>query len=246
MKRAVKISLVGLSITVFIILLIIVGLFVKFKSATKDMNPTPTKQIVENIFSIKDSNVNIFLIKDGDSFIAIDAGIDAENIKDEIRKLAIDPNKVIAILLTHTDRDHVAAIRIFKNARVYLAEQEQKMLNGEKLKFFSKNKIDAKDYNLLKDKQIFDINNIKVACILTPGHTSGSMCYLINDKYLFTGDILSLKAGKIDKSIDFFNIDSETANRSIELITHLPNVQYIFTAHFGYSSDYKKAVKDWK
>ena len=33
------------------------------------------------------------------------------------------------------------------------------------------------------------LNNLKIECILTPGHTSGGMCFLINDS-LFSGDTL--------------------------------------------------------
>ena len=33
------------------------------------------------------------------------------------------------------------------------------------------------------------LNNFKIECILTPGHTSGGMCFLINDS-LFSGDTL--------------------------------------------------------
>ncbi len=82
--------------------------------------------------------------------------------------------------------------------------------------------------------------------IITPGHTPDSMCYLINNKYLFTGDALSIKAGKIDKFNEFFNMDTETATKSIEKITRIPVTEYIFSAHYGYSDDYKNAVKDWK
>ena len=38
----------------------------------------------------------------------------------------------------------------------------------------------------------------------------------------------------------------EMANKSITKITKLPEVQYIFTAHHGYTNDYKNAVKEWK
>ena len=31
---------------------------------------------------------------------------------------------------------------------------------------------------------------IKIECFLVPGHTWGHMVYLIDDKYLFTGDTL--------------------------------------------------------
>jgi len=57
---------------------------------------------------------------------------------------------------------------------------------------------------------------------------------------------LSLKNGKIDLFNLFFNMDSKTAAESMGLITNIPTVEYIFTAHYGFTNDYKKAVKDWK
>ena len=43
---------------------------------------------------------------------------------------------------------------------------------------------------LLHDGEVFDIDGIKIECFLVPGHTWGHMVYLIDDKYLFTGDTL--------------------------------------------------------
>jgi hydroxyacylglutathione hydrolase len=71
------------------------------------------------------------------------------------------------------------------------------------------------------------------------------MCYLINDKYLFVGDAMSLKDGKIDEFPSLFNTDSKIALKSIRNITEIPSTEYIFTAHYGYINDYKNAVKDW-
>jgi hydroxyacylglutathione hydrolase len=71
------------------------------------------------------------------------------------------------------------------------------------------------------------------------------LCYLINDKYLFTGDLLSIQAGKIGKFNEFFNMDTKTAIKSIDKIIHLPDCQYIFSAHYGYTNDYRNSVKDW-
>ena len=45
---------------------------------------------------------------------------------------------------------------------------------------------------------------------------------------------------------DFFNMVTETAIHSIERLTKFSEVEYIFTAHYGYSNNYKNAVKDWK
>ena len=43
---------------------------------------------------------------------------------------------------------------------------------------------------LLHDGETFEIDGIKIECFLVPGHTWGHMVYLIDDKYLFTGDTL--------------------------------------------------------
>jgi len=247
MKRKLKILLIGSGILIALCLVIGAGFFYKFNSETKIMHPTETGNIVGNIFAIKDAFVNMYLIKDSNQYIAIDAGKDIEVVSAELKRLNIDADKVVAVLLTHTDMDHVAGLPLFKNARIFLSKPEVLMLTGKKQKIpFVSNSITRKDYTLLEDKQTVNIGNVKIFGILTEGHTTGSMCYQVNEKYLFTGDILSLTAGKIGTSVKFFDLDHEMANKSISKITKLPEVEYIFSAHHGYTSDYKNAVKDWK
>ena len=244
MKRVIKIILIGIGSMILLISLFFVGYMYMAKSELKVMTPTDTREIVGNIFSIRDSFVNMYLIKDGNQFIAVDAGNNTENAAKELKKLNINPDLVVAVLLTHTDEDHVAAIRLFRNAKVYISRQEVQLINGKKSRFLCfGNDIGTKDYVVIDDQQGLIIGNTKIKGVLTPGHTIGSMCYLINEKYLFTGDALSLKAGRIDQFNRFFNSDSKLAKQSISKITNLPTAEYIFTAHYGYSADYKNAVK---
>jgi len=211
----------------------------------KGMTTVETREITEGIFSIKDSFANFYLIKDGDRYIAIDAGNKPGNIQKELNLLNIKPDKVEAILLTHTDGDHIAGIRIFRNADLYLSKQEEQMIKGEKSRFFIfGNKIDTEKYKLIEDHQILDIGTNNIHGFLTPGNTRGSMCYLVNNKFLFTGDALKLEQGKVKPFIRFLNMDTETATKSVGIITGIPGVQYIFTAHYGYSDDFKEAIKD--
>jgi len=250
MKNIFKI-LKRILLGIVLLILVIAGIYfsysLKMKSELKIMTPVESQQIVENIFSVQDTFVNMYLIKDGDKYIAIDAGNNADNVLYELKKLQISPENVIGVFLTHTDGDHVAAIKCFKNAQVYLSKKENQLLNGETSRFLIfGNKIATKEYLLIEDQQIFKIGDVTVKGILTPGHTTGSMCYLVNDKYLFTGDLLSLKAGKIAQFNKFFNMDTKTSTESMKLITNIPTAEYIFTAHYGYTPDYKKAVKDWK
>ena len=246
MKKTTKRVLIGTGIFVALIVLLLLGYMLKIKSELKTMSPIETKEIVTNIFSIQDSFSNLFLIKDSDQYIAIDGGNNIDSVASELKKLTINPDKVTAVLLTHTDADHVASLKLFKNAKIYLSKQEEQLINGTKSRvLFFKNSIGTKEYSLIADQQILNIGNLQIKGYLTPGHTPGSMCYLINNKYLFTGDALSLKLGKIGKFNEFFNMDTPTAISSIAQITNIPEVQYIFTAHYGYSNDYKNAVKDW-
>jgi glyoxylase-like metal-dependent hydrolase (beta-lactamase superfamily II) len=247
MKKKTKIVLIGLGTIIGLFLIIGGGFVYKFKSETKIMHPVETGNIVENIYAVKDDFVNMYLIKDSNQYIAIDAGKDLDVVSAELKKLNIDPDLVIAVLLTHTDMDHVAGLPLFKNAKIYFSSDEVPMLTGEKQKIpFISNSISRKDYTLLEDKQILKIGNESSFNILTAGHTTGSMCFQINGKYLFTGDILSLVDGKLGPSVKFFDLDHEMATKSISKITNLPNAEYIFTAHFGYTYNYKNAVKDWK
>jgi glyoxylase-like metal-dependent hydrolase (beta-lactamase superfamily II) len=247
MNKTIKKILIGVGILVVLVLVIGGGFVYKFKAEISKMHPTETGKIVDNIFAVKDEFVNVYLLQDGDNYIAIDAGNDLEVVAAELKKLNINPDMVIAVLLTHSDPDHAAGLPLFKNAKIYLAKAEVPMLTGEKQKIPGvSNKISRNDYTLLEDQQTLIIGNEKSFSILTSGHTSGSMCYQVNDKYLFTGDILSLENGKIGPSVKFLDMDHEMATKSISKITKLPDVEYIFTAHFGYTNDYKNAVKDWK
>lgn len=240
-------TLIVIGAIVVVILIIVVGFILKFKSETAKMRPAETGKISENGYVIKDDFVNMYLIKDSIGYIAIDAGKAIENVKKGLKELNINADDVIAVLLTHSDMDHVAALPLFKNAKLYMAKEEVNMLNGKKQKIpFVNNKISRNDYILLDDKQTFEIGSHRINCILTEGHSSGSMCFQINDKYLFVGDMLSLHEGKLGNSVKFFDLDHKLASKSIAKITNIPNVEYILTSHWGISKDYKNAVKDWK
>ncbi len=247
MKKAYKRILVGLGTLVFALVCFSVYYGVKVKRETKEMTPVETKLVVDNIYAIHESFVNMFLIEDSGKYIAIDAGNKSEDVLQEFKKLNINPDDVIAVLLTHSDGDHVGSLELFKNAKVHLAKEEEQLLTGETSRFFVfGNEIATETYSLLKDQEEFNIGNIKVKAIHVPGHTPGSMCYLVNDKYLFIGDACSIKNCEIEQFNEFFNMDTETAMKSLKNIAGLPQAEYIFSAHYGYCDDYSGAIQTLK
>jgi len=222
-------------------LLFSTGFISEIRSETNKPETVETKEIVRNVYSVKDDFVNLFLIKNNDKYIAVDAGSNLEAVSKELQKLKINPDKVVALFLTHTHYDHTAAIGLFKNARIYVSKLE--LPADKKEATFTLKKVSYKNaYSLLEDQQTIQVNGTKVKAISTPGHTPGSMCYLINDSYLFVGDAFSLINGKVDKPNKDYSKDMKSAIQSFDKINKFPKASYLFTAHCGFSPNYKNAV----
>jgi len=244
MKKIFKRILIITGIIVGVLAVAIGGVFLKMKSAQSTLNTMETGKVVDNIFVIDDGYANMFIIQDSAQYIVIDCGAFPEIVIEQMKKLKINPNEVTAVFLTHTDADHVSVLDLFDKAKLYMSKEEEQMINGKKLRlFWMKNSISRTDYILLEDREIIQTGNMKIEGILTPGHSSGTMAYLVNDKYLFSGDILSLKNGKIAPIPSIYNMDTKQAVESMEIIRHIPTAEYIFTSHWGYTDDYKTAVQ---
>ncbi|MDR2970301.1 MAG: MBL fold metallo-hydrolase [Bacteroidales bacterium] len=243
MNKILKRVLIIIGIIIGVIVLMFTWFFLKLKSETSGFAPMETGKIVEDIFVVKDGFANLFIIKDSAQYIVFDCANDKTTVAEQMKILGINLEDVSTVFLTHSDGDHVGALGLFDQAKLYMSKEEVQMINGTKSKFlWFGNSIPRTDYLLLEDREIVQIGNLKIEGILVPGHTTGMMAYLINDKYLFSGDILSLKEGKMAPIPAFFNMDNEQAIKSMEIIRHFPTVEYIFTSHWGYTEDYETAV----
>lgn len=239
---------IGVVLVVVLVLLALLwgGYAYMFHKETKMMAPVSTGKLVSGVYAIKDDIVNVFLLDSGNGLIAVDAGNDLDAVVKEMETIGVDPGKVEVVLLTHADPDHTAAVTAFKNATVYLSAQEEQMINGTTKRFFMfGNKLDT-PYSLLKDNQVLTYGDLEIRCIATPGHTPGSMSYLVNDRYLFTGDSMSLKEGRAELFNDTFNMDNETQTISLRKLAGLETVTHIFTAHYGYSDNFRRTMETFK
>ena len=85
---------------------------------------------------------------------------------------------------------------LFRQAKLYVGEIENRYLTGETRRrvMFHLYKLPQvtirNEKVLLTDGQILEIGGVQVECVLVPGHTWGHMVYLVDEKYLFTGDTL--------------------------------------------------------
>ena len=236
------IFIVFLCITLVIIVLTSFGIF-KYK--IDRMTPVPTCQIKDSVYAVKDGTyANMFLIKGDDGFIAIDCGENPTNVQKELNSLGIKTSEIKAVFLTHTDRDHIGALELFPQAKIYISKEEEKMIDGSTVRsfLFMKNKL-RYPYETIKDRETIEVLGIEIKGILTKGHTLGSMCFLINNKHLFTGDVISIKNGKITDENEFFHMDKNENKEAVKKLALLEGVEGIFTSHYGYTDDFQKVFE---
>jgi len=200
-----------------------------------------------DVVIIKDSFTEIFLIRTTKGFVAIDSGFHDSNIRKGLVYNNIQPEDVKAVFITHSDIDHQNAAEVFTKAQFYFPEKELEMIENKIPRFsylpFIKNSVRLKYYSTVNDNDSLWIDNLKVNCISLPGHTLGSMGYIINGKYLFSGDAFKIKNGKIAvPNLKLFVMDLNEMRKSIDKVCKLNGVQCIFTSHSGFTTDFSFAI----
>jgi glyoxylase-like metal-dependent hydrolase (beta-lactamase superfamily II) len=84
----------------------------------------------------------------------------------------------------------------------------------------------------LSNGQELLFNGIKIEGILAQGHTNGSMLYLVDGKYLFTGDAFKIKNGKLN--VHPYTSDAKLSEKTIEQLKEtINNSVIVLTSHYG-------------
>ena len=172
---------------------------------------------------------NIFFYRGGGTTIMIDAGYNYDRLAEKVGWLGIDPAEIRRILITQQNTDHVGAVEadspgLFRDATLYVGETENRYLPGEVRRrvIYHLYKLPQvtipNEKALLRDGQVLDIGGIRVKCFLVPGHTWGHLVYLIDEKYLFTGDTLWFGA---DGGYSFISILAENNKPAVRSLAAL-------------------------
>jgi glyoxylase-like metal-dependent hydrolase (beta-lactamase superfamily II) len=234
MKRIVKVSLWGFGILVGLLVIAGAVFIINFMLETKKMTPAETSAINDSVFVVKDRFVNAFIFKGKQSYLMVDAGFGEKSFGAELNKLGIAPEKITTILLTHTDGDHIGAIGLFKNPKILMHKEEEQMINGQTAKMGPfKTKWKYGPYELFNSNDTLSIDGLKIRVIHTPGHTPGSVCFVINNDYLLTGDNVIVEKGEYKHFVEKFNMDTPRQMESIKLLPEPHSFKYILTGHHG-------------
>ena len=140
-----------------------------------------------------DENIYIYYDKQILDACIIDPGGSFEKIREFVNSKKL---KVKSVILTHGHADHIGALQEiidhYKDIEVIAAKREKKILNSPAynltINFGMKNtSFEATRY--VEDGDTYQIGGQTLKFILTPGHTSGSMC-VFDGEIMFTGDTL--------------------------------------------------------
>ena len=173
--------------------------------------------IFKQLFDTKSSTYT-YLISSGNGREALIIDPVLENVSEYINILKELDLKLVKVIDTHIHADHVTGASKLKDIT------KCSTIMGDHTPAVS---VEIK----VKDDEYINLDNIKIRAMYTPGHTSDSYSFLMNN-YLFSGDTLLING---TGRTDFQNGNPKDAYNSIfNKLLKLPDDTLLFPAH-----DYK-------
>jgi len=171
--------------------------------------------IFKQVFDKKTSTYTYLIASSiGREALIIDPVLD--NINEYISLLNELDLKLVKVIDTHIHADHITGASKLKN------QTSCTTIMGEQT---PANAVDLK----VKDEEIIKLDQIEIKALYTPGHTSDSFSFLMND-YLFSGDTLLING---TGRTDFQNGSAKDAYNSIfNKLLKLPEKTLLYPDHY--------------
>ena len=173
--------------------------------------------IFKQVFDEKSSTYTYLIASSkGREALIIDPVLD--NVEDYIKLLTELDLKLVKVIDTHIHADHVTgAGKLRDKTKCATIMGEHSPAETVEIK--------------VKDDEYINLDHLKIRAMYTPGHTSDSYSFLL-DNYLFSGDTLLING---TGRTDFQNGSSKDAYNSIfNKLLKLPEETFLYPAH-----DYK-------
>lgn len=217
-------------------------------------HPVKTSKIGGNICCIRQKDVNIWLYRKSDVVICFDTGYFQDDaVQQNIQRLGIQPEEIKAVFLTHGDLENAGGLSseefFAPTAKIYAHPAEEALIRGKTSRLSSGLfKVASPlsyegDLEFFQNKESFDFGAVTVQCFYCTGHTQGHSVFLVDRRYLFTGDSVALNdlGGQC-----YFHEFNENTKENIQSLTNLKEnlvgrePETVYSSHNGYC-EYEKA-----
>ena len=180
---------------------------------------------------------NGYLFWDGDTKEAffVDPGGDTSDVREYITANGL---KLTMILLTHGHIDHIAGIHElvpFVGGNIYIGEKDAFMLrnpSGQLQALLGVHCEGLDDFKTVSEGSIIDFPGCTIKVMETPGHTEGSVCYMVTDSQkhsvLLSGD--TLFAQSVGRT-DLDGGDQLKLEASLRRLDTLPDSLHVLPGH---------------
>lgn len=224
------------------------------KSAKNYFNIKKIKEYIyviqEDITAIhpvyKNSPLNLYLIKGKDKALLVDTGCGIKSPKPLLQGL-IEKRELI-VVNSHTHWDHILGNHYFKTVYVhkngeYVVSNPYNVsfLRGSPsklIKTYEKENFlipPAENIKTIKEGHIFQLGEINLKVLHTPGHSSESICLLTNKNECFIGDVAYYGEQFLPQRKNFQKVLS-TLSRLISLYEEKGNLD-LYPSHNGFPCD---------
>ncbi len=177
----------------------------------------------------------------------IDPGWYGDIIKNTLAKENVN---LMYVLLTHGHFDHVsgvyglqseegAAVVIHSNDREHLLDPKKSLAEGN---FPEPHQPVTADI-LVEDGDIIMLGESPIKVMHTPGHTNGSVCYILeDDRVIFSGDTLfCMTAGRTD----FWDGSDEKMIESLKKLIALEGDYKVYAGHNRETTLERERTRNW-
>lgn len=185
-------------------------------------------RVISEKFGSMDNNCSLIIDEKTNQSALVDCNEFSQKMID-----MIGDTNLKYILLTHGHFDHIIGVKSVKEkygAQVVISKEDEPMLNSSKLSLAAfcnapQNNVDADI--IVKDGDEITLGEIKIKVMATPGHTSGSVCY-IAENCIFSGDTLFYcSCGRTD----FPSGSPEQMMSSLQKLKALDGDYKVYTGH---------------
>ncbi|MHA1862665.1 MAG: MBL fold metallo-hydrolase [Candidatus Thorarchaeota archaeon] len=189
-------------------------------------------KIADSIYFLvsRSMDSNITFIQSGDHHVLIDTGtgMNYASLDRSLQNIDSSLSSITDIVLTHSHIDHIGGVIPLVESgtpKIHLHKAEAEPINNGNMSLtladtFGADLPPLNIESILEEGTVLDFGEIKMKVYHTPGHSSGSICLMIQDTgILITGDTL-FPGGSFGRT-DFPNGDQRALVDSLKRISEM-------------------------